>query len=75
MRIPSLLILVLGGLAGLAAHPAAFDTPEDAVRTLEAAYSDKNLDAAVAAKDFEEEARLMLLKINPSFSTDSGEAA
>ena len=72
MRIPNLLILALGGLAGLSARPAAFDTPEDAVRTLEAAYSDKNIDAAVAAKDFDEEARLMLLKINPPLAADAG---
>jgi hypothetical protein len=72
MRVPSLLILVLGGLAGSAVHSASFETPEDAVRSLEAAYTDKNLDAAVAAKDFDEEARLMLTKINPSLAADTG---
>ncbi|MET0573099.1 MAG: DUF2314 domain-containing protein [Pedobacter agri] len=37
-----------------------FDTPEGAILALEQAYNDKNLDAAIACKDFKEEAKMML---------------
>lgn len=47
-----------------------FSTPEDAVRALEAAYANRDVDAAVLAKDIEEEARLMLQKIKPEFASD-----
>ena len=70
-------ILQRGLLAGLlaigipaAAFAADFTTPENAIRSLEAAYINKDLEAAVAAKDFIEEARLMLFSINPEFSKD-----
>ncbi|RZK21726.1 MAG: DUF2314 domain-containing protein [Pedobacter sp.] len=39
---------------------ADLDTPEGAILSLEKAYSQKNLDAAIACKDFKEEAKLML---------------
>jgi len=39
---------------------ADLNTPEGAILSLEKAYSTKNLDAALACKDFNEEARLML---------------
>ncbi len=47
-----------------------FSTPETAIESLEAAYMGRNIDAAVAAKDFEEEARLMLKRINPELMND-----
>lgn len=47
-----------------------FSTPEDAVRALEAAYVSRDIEAAVSAKNFEEEARLMLQKINSQFAAD-----
>ena len=37
-----------------------FETPQGAVRMLERAYREGNVDAAVAARDFRREARLML---------------
>lgn len=39
-----------------------FSTPEGAILCLEDAYRRRDIDAAVAAKDFKTEARLMLLK-------------
>ncbi len=54
-----------------AAFAADFTTPENAIRSLEAAYINKDIEAAVAAKDFMEEARLMLLGIDPDFSKDN----
>lgn len=48
-----------------------FTTPEAAIRTLEAAYANRNTDEAVAAKDFNEEARLMVLRINPELAGDA----
>lgn len=39
-----------------------FTTPEGAILCLEDAYRSKNIEAAVAAKDFKTEARLMLQK-------------
>ena len=43
--------------------PVADDSPEAAVQRLEAAYRAKDIEAAVYAKDFVSEARLMLQKI------------
>jgi hypothetical protein len=40
-----------------------FSTPEGALAALEDAYKRKDLDGAVAAKDFEYEAREMLLAL------------
>ena len=47
-----------------------YSTPENAIKSLEAAYINKDLKAAIDAKDFNEEARLMLHNINPKFSSD-----
>jgi hypothetical protein len=62
-------------LIGLAAAPVVnaggFDTPENAVRALEQAYVQKNLEDAVAAIDFVEEGRQMLQKINPTLANDA----
>jgi len=52
------------------ASAVGFDTPEDAVRALEQAYTQKSADGAVAAMDFVEEGRQMLQKINPSLAND-----
>ena len=62
-------LLMVASLAS-AAEPAGVNTPEDAVRALEAAYVRKDLDAAVDLKDFVEEARLMLLKLDPQLASD-----
>ncbi len=51
-------------------HAADFSTPENAIRSLEAAYKRKDLEAAVQAKDFNAEAMLMLQNINPEFAKD-----
>jgi hypothetical protein len=53
-----------------AAVAGDFDAPEDAVRALEQAYIQKNVDSAVAAMDFVEEGRQMLQKINPTLAND-----
>lgn len=50
---------------------ADFSTPQNAIRSLEAAYISKDVEAAVAAKDFNEEARLMLQSMDPQFAEDS----
>jgi hypothetical protein len=71
MPLPRFLSLLLGLSAASQASAVGFDTPEDAVRALEQAYIQKNADAAVAAKDFVEEARLMLQKINPKLASDA----
>lgn len=42
-----------------------FSTPEEAIRKLEDAFRRTDIEAAVAAKDFETEARLMLQSIRP----------
>jgi hypothetical protein len=68
---PRFLSLLLGLSAVQVASAVGFDTPEDAVQALEQAYIHKNADAAVAAKDFVEEARLMLQKMNPSLANDA----
>lgn len=42
---------------------ANFDTPEGAILSLENAYDEQDIDKAVAAKDFETEAKLMLSRM------------
>ena len=74
MMFVAVLRRLLAGLLAIgipaAAFAADFTTPQNAVRALEEAYINKDIDAAVAAKDFTEEARLMLLSINPQFAKD-----
>jgi len=70
MRSTKFLLLLLSASAASTASTGGFSTPEEAVLGLEAAYSRKDLDAAVRAKDFQEEARLMLQKVNPQFASD-----
>src|SRR5688500_11054611 len=73
--------LVIGFLAlmttcGATQPPNASDTPEAAVLRLEAAYRARDLEAAVKAKDFVAEARLMLQSLasagpnRPDLSSD-----
>jgi hypothetical protein len=71
MPLPRFLSLLLGLSAASTVGAVGFDTPEDAVRALERAYIEKNPDAAVAAKDFVEEARLMLQKMDPKLAHDA----
>jgi hypothetical protein len=53
--------LIFAALMAAASAPSdQADTPERAIERLEAAYRAKNLEAAIAAKDFPAEARLML---------------
>jgi hypothetical protein len=68
--ISNYLCLVLGLTAASTLDPRGFDTPEDAVRALEQAYVQKDVDSAVAAMDFVEEGRQMLQKISPTLAND-----
>ncbi|RBQ03142.1 YegJ family protein [Pedobacter miscanthi] len=47
-----------------------FDTPEGAILALENAYNVKDIDAAIACKDFFEEANIMLSKMNMELDND-----
>lgn len=62
------ILLILLGLLVPAANCLA--SPEEALSRLEEAYRAGDIEAAVAAKDFRTEARLMLLDINPEFADD-----
>jgi hypothetical protein len=55
---------------GGAALAATFASPEEAVRAMEAAYARGDADAAVATRDFSEEARRMLAHISPALAGD-----
>jgi hypothetical protein len=70
MVVSNFLGLLLGFAAAVAVNAVGFDTPEDAVRALEQAYSQKDADSVVAAMDFVEEGRQMLQKINPTLAND-----
>lgn len=48
-----------------------FDTPEGAILALENAYNAKDIDAAIACKDFFEEAKIMLSVMQTEFDTDT----
>lgn len=61
--------LLLAGVPWVS-FAADFDTPENAIRSLEAAYNNRDLEAAAAARDFNEEAILMFQRTNPEFSKD-----
>jgi hypothetical protein len=61
-----------GPLAAQSYDPQAdFSTPEGAILMLEDAYRRKDLDAAVAAKDFTAEARLMLSRLRRGWERDA----
>jgi hypothetical protein len=62
--------LLLGAVATTAETESSFATPEGAIRALENAYRNRDIEAAVAAKDFNLEARLMLENKNPAFAQD-----
>jgi hypothetical protein len=49
---------------------ADFSTPEAAIKSLEEAYSSKDIDKIMEARDFKSEAKLMLLKMNPELAND-----
>jgi hypothetical protein len=57
-------------VAASLAAAGGFDTPEDAVRALERAYTQKDVEAAVAVLDFVEEGRQMLQETNPVAAND-----
>ncbi len=64
--------LVLLGIAMWSPAGAAnFDTPEAAVQSLESAYVSKDIDAVVAAKDFDAEAHFILYKSDPALAADT----
>lgn len=48
-----------------------FDTPEGAILSLEKAYNEKNLDAAIACKDFYEEAKMMISGFNTELDEET----
>jgi hypothetical protein len=63
--------LSLLALASCSKQPTAdFTTPEGAILMLEDAYRKKDLQAAVDAKDFVAESRVMLSKLDTSFDKD-----
>jgi hypothetical protein len=70
----SLMLAALGCGAGGGAADANiahdFTTPEGAILCLEDAYRARDLEAAVACKDFTVEAKLMLNKLQQDFSED-----
>jgi hypothetical protein len=63
--------LIFIGVIPMALAAPDFTTPEAAIKALEAAYANRNIADAVAAKDFDEEARLMLLRIKPELAEDA----
>jgi hypothetical protein len=63
------LVLALGLAKSAAANN--FESPEDAVRALEEAYVRRDTDAAVAARDFTEEARRMLVRLGPGLEGEA----
>jgi hypothetical protein len=68
---PACLALVLAFAAASAANAGGFDSPEEAVRGLEHAYVQKNVDGVVAALDFVEEGRQLLQETDPLLANDA----
>ena len=62
--------LVLGFAMSSVVSAAGFDSPEDAVRALEEAYTQKNVERVVASLDFVEEGRQLLQETNPALAND-----
>jgi hypothetical protein len=58
-----LLMVACRDSSGSASIPHDFTTPEGAILCLEDAYRNKDIEAAVRAKDFRMEAKLMLTKL------------
>lgn len=50
---------------------ANLETPEGAILSLEKAYNDKNLDAALCCKDFREEAKMILAKLETEIDEET----
>jgi hypothetical protein len=69
----STVLCFLGVGRGSAAVAADFSSPTAALKSLEAAYAEKNIDAAIAARDFDAEAREVMHAMeleNPNFKAD-----
>jgi hypothetical protein len=62
--------ILFGSFFTMSSFAANFSTPENAIKTLEDAYTKKDLEAAVAARDFFNEAKIMLKNINPKYAND-----
>ena len=64
-----------GGSSSAGGSDIAHDrtTPEGAILTLEDAYRAKNLDAALACRDFDLEAKFMLERVGDGAFTEDGE--
>jgi hypothetical protein len=62
--------ILFGSFFTMSSFATSFSTPENAIKTLEAAYVKKDIEAVVAARDFLNEAKLMLKNINPEFAND-----
>jgi len=60
----SLLFLTSSVFAG------EYDTPEQAIKTLEKAYAEQKMDKALEARDFEAEAKLMVLNLKPELASE-----
>ena len=67
MRVSALVLALAAASTG---NAAAFESPEEAVRSLERAYSQNDADLVVAALDFVEEGRQLLQETNPAQADD-----
>lgn len=63
------LLLALSAASTVGA--ATLESPEEAVRALEEAYARRDANAAVAARDFTEEARRMLLSMGSGLEKEA----
>jgi hypothetical protein len=63
-------LLSAGAVPTASAAPGAM-SPQAAILELESAYSRHDIEAAVLAKDFREEARLMMVRTNPALADDA----
>jgi len=70
MKIRAVPLLWILSLANSVAA-TTFGSPEEAVRALEDAYARRDADAAVAARDFTEEARRMLVRLGSGLDTEA----
>jgi hypothetical protein len=70
MKVRAISLLLALGAAGIAGA-ANFESPEAAVRALEDAYARRDANAAVAARDFTEEARRMLQSIGSGLEKEA----
>jgi hypothetical protein len=71
MRPFSRVVVLLGISVCSLAGAANFDTPDAAVQSLESAYVSKDIDAVVAARDFDAEARFILYKSDHALAADN----